>query len=482
MSDIPDIHRSLPHSVESEKGMLGSMLINSKEVIDLCLQRGVTVEDFHIPSHGMIYRTLVEFHHAGKPLDFITLTSVLDSREELKAVGGAAAVTELFTFVPTSANASYYLETLMEKSLLRKIILRATRLAGRCYDEQDQVAHITEEASSMFLDLALTGQAQESLKHVYSDCLEAANRYEARYHNRGKLAGLSTGFTDFDRMTDGLMGGNVYVIAGRPATGKSCLGMGVAANVAMASVASGKGVCMFSCEMSREQFIDRMVCSEARVDAENLRRGFLSADKMPVMMETLKKMAETNLWIDATSGLETTQFAANSRTAVVKHGCGLIIVDHVQHMRGTDKRSRDNRALELKEIMETITDTAKRLNVPVLVLAQLNREADERPQGRPTMADLKESGAIEEYAYLVGLLWRPIRWAKSDAQKEKLCDQLGIGEEELETFAALIVDKHRNGATGDVRLRFIGRQTRYENADGTRPLYSNNEAKRQEYD
>jgi len=483
---LPDRFRQLPHSSDAEKGIVGSMMIGGPEVIETAAAM-LTVEHFHVPALGTIFHTILAMHQARMPIDFITVTQTLSDQGVLEQVGGPAFVTDMFMFVPTAANAEFYANTVAEKFILRCLITECTKFAARAYDEQEAPHTLLEEAQQALIEIGAREDDASALRHIARDMLEGVDRIEARYRTRGKLDGLSTGFTDLDRMLDGLKGACVYVLAGRPAMGKSALGMAVAMFVALDNLArltAGEtierpGVAIFSVEMTRQKIVDRLFATHAEVTREKIRRGFLSARDFERMAKTVELFTKAHLYVDASSVLTCAKFRSAARRAVIRHKCGIIIIDHVQHMKGSSKASRENRALELKEIMETIAETAKLLGVPVIALAQLSRGAEERRDSKPTMADLKESGAIEEYADMVGLLWRPDYYCKTDQDREHMAERLKITTEDLETYVELDVAKQRDGATGPVVLRFVGEFVRFENPDA-KPLYSNNPELRQQ--
>lgn len=489
----PENYRLLPQSPDAEAGVLCSMLLVGPELIEDMDSR-LTPESFHTAANRLIFHYMTAMNRARMPVDFITLTDTLRNEGALEEVGGAARITELFTFIPTAASAEYYADIVQQKALLRRMIQIGTEYAGRSYDEQDQAAQLLEEFQGELIELAQSGHDKDSLRGIKEDLLHAAELIEARYNKRGQLDGLSTGFTDLDRMLDGLKPACIYVVAGRPAMGKTAMGAAIAEHVVLENARRMKagekverpGVAIFDLEMTREKRMARIFASRAEITREKLRRGFLSEKDFDRMNRVVADFAAAPLFLDATAGLTATKFKAQARRAVVKFKCGLIVIDYVQLMKGVTKRSRENRSLEITEIMAAIHETAKLLGVPIVVLAQIGRSAEENASNRPTMKDLKESGGIEEYADVVILLYRAIYYAKSQAQKEKLYTGIeqkkgfdrAQAEAYAETFAEADVDKNRDGATGTVELRFMGEFTRFEDPSG-RPLYSTNPDKQQ---
>jgi replicative DNA helicase len=396
--------RLFPASPDAEKALLGCMLIGGPDVIEE-VAAALTVEHFHMPAHAVVFGAIIALHTARKPVDLITLTQHLRDADELDLAGGPAGVTDLQLFMPTAANFAEYVRILREKNILRRIIKLGTQFSSRCYEEQDNTEALLEEFQGEAIDIGgLTADA-ESLKPISKqEVMDAVDRIQARYNQRGKTSGLSTGLNDLDRMLDGLKPKYVYVFAGRPAMGKSAAGINIAENIALGVEAVAAtlendrraAVALFAVEMTREQIIDRLICGRARIDMQRLRDGFLADSDFPKITAAASAMVQGRIILDDTAGLTIAQFRARARRAVVLHKAKLIVIDYVQIMKGSSKRARDNRNLELAEIMQGIRETAKQLNVPIIVLAQLNRGAEERRDSRPTMADLKECGAIED--------------------------------------------------------------------------------------
>lgn len=486
------IQRLLPASPDAEKALLGCMLIGGPEIIEECAA-ALTVEHFHTPAHGIVFGAITTLHGAQKPVELISLTQHLRDINELDAAGGPGLVTELQLFMPTAANFREYLRILREKRILRRIIGLGTQFASRCYDEQDNTENLLEEFQGEAIDIGTLTADADALRLISkAEVMDAVERIQLRHAQRGKTSGLSTGFHDLDRMLDGLKPKYVYVFAGRPAMGKSAAGINITENIALGVEAVATtlendrraAVALFAVEMTREQIVDRLLCGRAKINQQRLRDGFLSDADFPKLTAAASSMVQGRILLDDTPGLTIAQFRARARRAVILHKAKLIVIDYVQIMKGSSKRARDNRNLELAEIMQGIRETAKQLNVPIIVLAQLNRGAEERKDSRPTMADLKECGAIEEEAHVVGLLYRPIYYAKSEEQRQKLLEKFqadpaaNISDiKDLENYAEMIIDKQRDGATGTVRLNFFGNMTRFENR--TSKLFSNNEAERQ---
>ncbi|MGZ5002876.1 MAG: replicative DNA helicase [Chthoniobacterales bacterium] len=440
------MHRTLPHSVEAEQGVLGSMLISPREIIAEVVEK-ITEEYFYIPAHQTTYTVLVELWNAGQGIDLITFTQVLRDRNVLDAVGGASFVTSLFTFVPTAANVTYYLEIVREKYILRQIIAAATESVRRAYEEQDEVHALLDEVEQKIFAVG-EDRFKGQLPTMKEQVMGALESIEKLWEQRGGITGISTGFHELDRMTNGLHDGEMIVIAARPSMGKTALAMNIAEHVAI----NGKlPVAVFSLEMSGQQLVQRLLCSRARVNLQKVREGFLPEHDFPKLTNAASKLAEAEIYIDDSAGLSILELRAKARRLKAQKNIQLIVIDYLQLLRSTTRRAQDNRQLEISEISAGIKGLAKELKIPVIVLAQLNRQPEARSGGKPRLSDLRESGSIEQDADLVGLLVRPeIYEEDEEARAEK------AGEAEL------IIAKQRNGPVGDIPLTFLKEFTRFE--------------------
>lgn len=450
VSYLPDIHRLLPQSPDAEQGVLSSFLLSPRDVGGLCAEKLIKPEHFHIPAHATIYGVLMEMWDGNKPIDFITLTQVLNDRSLLDQVGGAAFVTGLFTFLPTAANAAYYVEILQEKFTLREIIRVCTEYAARSYDEQDDVPTLLNDVEQKVFAIA-QDRFKDRVASMKQMVVQAIGSIQELYDRRGSITGLPTGFADLDKMTDGLHGSEMIIIAARPSMGKTALAMNIAEHVA---VDLKKPVAVFSLEMSSQQLVQRLLCSRARVNLGRVRDGFLAERDFPALQAAASKLAEAKIFIDDTSGLSILELRAKARRLKSQHDIAAIFIDYLQLLRSTSRRAQDNRQLEIAEISSGLKAIAKELNIPVVVLAQLNRNPEQRSgdsKGRPRLSDLRESGSIEQDADLVGLLVREEYYADSDEEKK-----------DVEGKATLIIAKQRNGPVGDVPLTFLKEFTRFE--------------------
>src|SRR2546422_3410462 len=441
-----DFHRTPPHSVEAEQGVLGSMLISPRETIAECVER-INEEYFYIPAHQTIYEVLVDLWNQGQAIDLITFTQVLRDRNLLDAVGGAAFVTSRFTFVPTAAHVGYYIDIVRDKYILRSIIAAATESVRRAYDEQDEVGNLLDEVEQKIFAVG-EDRFKGQMLSMKDQVMEAIESIEKLYERKGGITGISTGFVEFDRMTSGLHPSEMVVITARPSMGKTALAMNIAEFVA---ISEKLPVAVFSLEMSSPQRVQRMLCSRARVNLQRVRDGFLGERDFPSLTAAASKLAEAKIFIDDSPSLEILELRAKARRLKAQQNVELVLIDYLQLLRSATRRAKENRQLEISEISAGLKALAKQLNIPVIVVAQLNRQPEARSGGKPRLSDLRESGSIEQDADLVGLLVRPELYEEDeDARAEK------AGEAEL------IIAKQRNGPVGEIQLTFLKEFTRFE--------------------
>jgi replicative DNA helicase len=443
------VDRLPPHSIEAEQGVLGCILLSPNDCINECITKfkGGS-EVFYDLRHQTIFDVLAEMFDKREGIDLITLQQRLKDRQLLEQVGGIAYLATLPDLVPSSANLSFYNEIVLEKFLLRKVIRVCTEAVGRVYDYEGQVDALMDEIERDVLRISESRvQSQtNSIKELVKKAVGAIEDYHAR---QGALTGLGTGFSDLDKMTTGLHPGEMIVIAARPSVGKTSLAMNIAEHVALEEKLP---VGVFSLEMTAQSLVLRMLCSRARVNMRSVREGFLAERDFPKLTGAAGKIAGSPLFIDDSSGLSILQLRAKARRMHQQYGIKLFVIDYLQLLHSTSKRA-DNRQQEIADISSGIKSLAKELDVPVIVLSQLNREV-EREKGRPPrMSDLRESGAIEQDADLIGLLYRP---SKDDDDSGERVEAEPIN---------LLIAKQRNGPAGeDVHLTFLRSYTRFESA------------------
>ncbi|MEY2576119.1 MAG: replicative helicase [Verrucomicrobiota bacterium] len=425
------------------------MLISPNDVIPLCVER-ITAEYLYIPAHATIYDLLVEMWNEQKGIDLITFTQFLRDRNLLEVVGGAAAVTHLLTFVPTAANVQYYLEIVREKHILRSIITSCTKSIGRAYNDQDEVNGLLDDVEREIFSIG-EERFKGKLLSMKDQVMEAIESIENLYERKGGITGIATGFAELDRMTSGFHPSEMIVIAARPSMGKTALAMNIVEHVALQQKLP---VAVFSLEMSSQQLIQRLLCSRARVNLQKVREGFLSDRDFPSLTDAASKLAEAQIFIDDSAGLSILEVRAKARRLKAQKDIQLIVIDYLQLLRSSSRRAQDNRQLEISEISAGLKGLAKELKIPILVVAQLNRNPENRTgdsKGRPRLSDLRESGSIEQDADLVALLVREEYYADTEEERD-----------EAEGKADLIIAKQRNGPTGDIALTFRKEFTRFE--------------------
>jgi len=431
--------------------VLGCVLLSPNDCMGECIERLKDgPEAFYDLRHQTIYTVLAEMYDERQAIDLITVQQKLKNSQLLEQVGGLPYLASLPDAVPSSANLVYYVDIVREKHLLRKMIAACTGVVGRVYEFEGEVDGLLDEVERDILRISesrIQGQS-DSIKDLVK---KAINTIEDYHQRQGMLTGVGTGFADMDKMTSGLHGGEMIVIAARPSMGKTSLAMNIAEHVAI-DLQLPVGV--FSLEMTAESLVLRMLCSRSRVNMRNVRDGFLAERDFPKLTGSAGKLANAPLFIDDASGLSILQLRAKARRMHQQYGIKLFVIDYLQLLHSTSRRA-ENRQQEIADISNGIKSLAKELDVPVIVLSQLNRELEREKNRKPRLSDLRESGSIEQDADLVGLLYKP------SAEDEE--SAAPVAEEEAQAVNLLIA-KQRNGPTGDVCLTFLKPYTRFESA------------------
>lgn len=422
-----------PQSLDAEMSLLGAVLIDDEVLSNV--SENLKPYDFYDKRHELIYGAMFRLFERHKPVDLLTLSDELGKKDELELVGGSAYLTELTNYVPTAANAEAYAEIIAQKAVRRRLIKAAGDIAEMSYDEEKNVQEVMETAEANLFAVSDAESKQElvSLEQILT---ESFDRMEELHREKGKLRGLTTGWRDLDKMTAGLQRSDLIIIAARPAMGKSTLVSNLAHSVASREK---QAALFFSLEMSKEQLVDRMLAEAAGVDAWNIRTGNLSDSDFEKLSNAMGEMAETPIYIDDTPGLSVLEMRTKARRVAHSMPLGVIIVDYLQLMRGTAKSYGDNRVQEVSEISRGLKLIARELNVPVIALSQLSRSVESRNPQIPQLADLRESGSIEQDADIVMFIYRE-DYYNPETDRAHITD--------------LIIAKHRNGPTGRIELYF----------------------------
>ncbi len=441
--DIGTLGRIPPQSLEAEQSVLGSMLID-KEVVPVVMEI-LKPEDFYRPDHKEIYDVIIELFDRAQPIDLITVSERLKLHGKLELVGGLEYLTNIATEVPTTANVKHYAKIVEEKALLRKLIKASSDIVDLGYSASEEVSFILDKAEQNIFDI-LQKRSSQGFVPIKDVLVDTFNKLEELYNNSGNITGIPTGFADLDFKTSGLHNSDLILIAARPAMGKTAFALNLAQN---AAVHSNVPVAVFSLEMSREQLVNRMLCSEAMVDSNRMKTGKLEDNDWQKVAKALGPLSEAPIFIDDTPGVSITEIRAKCRRLKLEHNLGLVIIDYLQLMQGSRSKS-ENRQQEISEISRSLKILAKEINVPVITLSQLSRAPEARTDHRPILSDLRESGAIEQDADIVMFLYR---------------DDYYNPETEKKNIAEVILAKHRNGSTGTVELVWLGQYTKFANLE-----------------
>ena len=428
-----EFDRVPPYDEDAERAVLGSMLLNPDMVgTAIEILRGQPSEIFYFPAHQYIYEAVLSLHRKAKPIDAMLLKEQLLADGHLDDVGGIAYIADLSSVVPTSANMEHYARIVSEKSILRRLITSCTHIVGEAYDSHDDVQGLLDRAEGDLFRIA--DQRQINPIVAISDLVaESVTRFEKEIFSDTPITGLATGFDDLDKMTHGFQPADMIVLAARPSVGKTALALNIARN---AAVDHGKKILIFSLEMSKAQLMRRLICMQGQINLRRLQEGYLAKDEFPKIQAAADALLGKPVFIDDSSNITIMDLRAKARRHMTKMGCDLIIIDYIQLMSGTSRA--ENRQVEIAEISRSIKGLARELNVPVMALSQLSREAERDESGRPKLLHLRESGAIEQDADVVLMLYRP-----PAHESENAPDQI-----------KLALSKQRNGPTGDVELIF----------------------------
>lgn len=436
------IKKVLPHSSEAEQSVIGSMIMDKDAIVTA--SEMVTGEDFYEPRYGILFDAMIELFNEGKPVDLITLSNKLKEKDVPPEVCSLEFIRDLITAVPTSANVKHYATIVKEKSTLRQLIKVTEGITNQCYLDKDKVETILEETEKKVFDILQKRNTGDfvSIKDVVFHSLESI---EAAAKNKGSVTGVATGFYDLDYKTAGLQPSDLILIAARPSMGKTAFVLNIAEYVALRSNVT---TAIFSLEMSKDQLVKRILSMHSKVDSQAIRSGDLSDDDWLKLVESARTIGNSNLIIDDTSSISIGELRSKCRKFKLEHNLGLVIIDYLQLMSGS-KRS-ESRQQEISEISRSLKALAREINAPVVALSQLSRAVEQRPDKRPMLSDLRESGAIEQDADVVMFIYR-------DDYYNHDSEDAGISE--------IIIGKQRNGPTGTVKLAWLSQYTKFANLE-----------------
>ena len=436
------IKRVMPHSVEAEQSVVGAMLMD-KDAITTASEI-ISGNDFYQSAYGIIFDSMVELFNESKPVDLITLQERLKEKDVPAEVASLEFVKDLVTAVPTSANVKYYAQIVADKSMMRKLIKLNEEIANTCYAGKESLEAVLEKTEKAVFDLLQKRNTGEYVP-IKQVVLNALDRIEKASKNKGTVTGIPTGFIDLDYKLSGLQPSDLVLVAARPSMGKTAFVLNIAQYMAFKK---DKGVAIFSLEMSKEQLVNRLFSLESQVDAQALRTGNMKDSDWEKLSEGAGIIGKSNLIIDDTPGISVSELRSKCRKYKLEHGLDIVIIDYLQLMTGSVGKNSESRQQEISEISRSLKGLARELNVPVVALSQLSRAVESRPDKRPMLSDLRESGAIEQDADVVMFIYR---------------DEYYNKDSEFKKQAEIIIAKQRNGPVGTVNLAWLGEYTKFAN-------------------
>ncbi|NLI92904.1 MAG: replicative DNA helicase [Peptococcaceae bacterium] len=431
-----------PHNLEAEQAVLGALMLDPQKASTVF--EILVPEDFYRDTHKNIYLAIRDIFERGDPVDLVTVAENLRQTGRLESVGGIGTVSQIAASVPSAANVEYYARIVAEKALLRQLIRMAGYIGEKGYEAGEEALSLLEEAERLILDISQR-KTKEGFVTIRTILLKTFDKIEYLYSNKGNLTGVPTYFKELDRITSGWQPSDLVIIAARPSMGKTALVLNMAQN---AAVKGGIPVALFSLEMSKEQLVQRILCSEAMVDQQRVRTGELLDSDWPKLTQAVAPLSEAPIYIDDTVGISLAELRSKARRLKMEQGLGLIIIDYLQLM--TVGRRMESRQQEVAQISRGLKGVARELAVPVIAISQLNRGVEQRQDKRPIMSDLLESGAIEADADVISFIYR---------------DEYYHPESEKKGIAEIIIAKHRNGPVGTVELGYLKEFTKFVNLE-----------------
>nr|WP_164502278.1 replicative DNA helicase [Ligilactobacillus salivarius] len=443
-----------PQNIEAEQAVLGAIFLNIDALADA--MEYVEADDFYRRAHQILFQAMVDLNNDGEAIDVLTVQNYLTTNNQLDDVGGVAYIAELATSVPTAANAGYYAKIVEEKSMLRRLISTATNIITQANNGDDDVPSLLDSAERQIMDVSERRNRSgfREIKDVLNETLSDIDRLSQQSED---ITGLPTGYREFDKMTAGLQPDNLIILAARPAVGKTAFALNIAQNVATSTDTS---VAIFSLEMSAESLVNRMLCAEGSINANHLRTGQLDEGEWQNLIVAMGALSNTSIFIDDTPGIKMAEIRAKCRRLAKEKGnLGLVVIDYLQLIEGSNKESRQQ---EVSEISRQLKKLAKELSVPILALSQLSRGVEQRQDKRPVLSDIRESGSIEQDADIVAFLYRDDYYERGESKSEEdENDQDSLNQDVGEV--ELIIEKNRAGARGTVKLLFIKSYNKFSN-------------------
>lgn len=430
--------RMPPHNNEAEQSVLGSVLLQPSALISA--MEYLQTHDFYRRAHQLIYQAMIDLNEKNEEIDVITVANLLETNKQLEDIGGAAYLADLANVVPTAANITYYAKIVEERSLLRRLIQASTDIITETYEESDDVSSILDAAEQKILEVSERKNRSGFIK--ISDVLrDSMEEIDELYKNNEEITGLSSGYRALDLMTAGLHEDELIILAARPGMGKTAFALNIAQNI---GTSTSENVAIFSLEMGATQLVNRMLCAEGTINANNLRTGQLTEEEFEKLFVAMGSLSKANIFIDDTPGIRVSEIRAKSRRLMQERGgIGLIIIDYLQLIEGSGQESRQQ---EVSEISRQLKKLAMELNVPVIALSQLSRSVESRQDKRPILSDLRESGSLEQDADIVAFLYREDYYRSEEEEAEEV---------EEDNVIEVLIEKNRSGARGDVKLLFI---------------------------
>ena len=431
-----------PHDIEAEQAVIGSTLTDSEAV--MAAVEKLKPESFYREDNKLIFEAIVNLYNRSEPVDLITLKDELSSMGDFEKVGGFEYLATLPDKVPTTANVQKYIDIVEEKATLRKLIKTANEIIDLGYNPTEDVEDIMAGAEKKIFDI-IQNKNQKSYTPIKDVLIESFTKLEELYNQKSKITGVPTGFVDLDDKTAGLHGSDLILIAARPAMGKTAFALNIAAN---AAIRSNTPVAIFNLEMSKDQLVNRILCIEAMVDSNKIMTGKLEEDDWSKLASVVGPISDSGIYIDDTPGISIMEIRTKCRKLKMEKNIGLIVIDYIQLIQGSNNRKNGSREQEIAEISRSLKILAKELNVPVIALSQLSRAVEQRPDHRPMLSDLRESGSIEQDADFVMFLYRDDYYNPDSEEKD---------------ISEVIIAKHRAGSTGTVKLLWMGNYTKFVN-------------------